>query len=286
MKLKASYATLEDIPQGFEDLYTERNGQYELTGIEGIKIQADIDRVQSALVKERNEHKTTKQALAAFEGLDPDQAAANATALEEANAQLAAINKDGKLDPEKLEPIVAARLKQAVAPLERDKQALERQLDAQKRLVAEKDGEVSSLKSSITMDNIERSIRDAAVAEKVQAVALDDVTLRGTRVFERTEDGRIITKDVPGVTPGLSVKEWLKDMQDKAPHWWPQSVGGGSQGSGSQGRGAYGGANNPWSKEGWNLTKQGALIKQLGEQKAGEIAAMAGSHIGATKAAA
>lgn len=285
MRLKTIYDTAEEIPEGYADLYTERNGRWELTGVEGVKTQADIDRVQNALVKERADHKQTKAALAPFEGLDPEAVEAQAHKLEEVTAQLEAINKDGRVDEAKLEPIIAARIKQAVAPLERDKQNLERQLDAQRKAVADKDTEVVTLRTSITTDNIERAIRDAATVEKVIATALDDVVLRGTRVFEKTEDGRIITKDVAGVVPGLTPKEWLKDMTDKAPHWWPSSVGGGSQGGGSGGRGTYGGANNPWSKAGWNMTKQGALVRQLGEQKAGEIAAQAGSHIGATKPA-
>jgi hypothetical protein len=284
MKLKTIYDTVEEIPEGYADLYTERNGHWELTGVEGVKTQYDIDRVQTALVKERADHKVTKAALAPFEGLDPEAIQEQAHKLEEATAQLDAINKDGRIDEAKLEPIIAARVKQATAPLERDKQNLERQLDAQKKAVAEKDGEVVNLRTSITTDSIERAIRDAATQDKCIATALDDVAGRGLRVFEKTDDGRIITKDVAGTTPGLTVKEWLKDMQDKAPHWWPTSVGGGSQGSGGGGgRGTYAGANNPWSKAGWNITRQGALVTQLGAVKAAEIAAQAGSKIGDTK---
>ena len=42
---------------------------------------------------------------------------------------------------------------------------------------------------------------------------------------------------------------------------------------------------NPWSAAGWNVTKQGALIKSLGIEKASQIAAAVGSKIGATKPA-
>lgn len=284
MKLKTVYDTEEEIPEGFAELYTERNGKWELTGIEGVKTPADVERVQEALRKEKNDHKATKQLLVPFEGLDPETIVANQTKLEEVTAQLEAINKDGRVDETKLEPIIAARVKQAVAPLERDKLNLERQLDAQKKLVTEKDGEVVTLRTSITTGDIERDIRDAAAEAKVIPSAIFDAVRYGREVFEKTDDGRVITKDVSGVTPGLTPKEWFKDQMDKAPHWWPPSVGGGSQGGGGGGRGTYSGANNPWSKAGWNLTKQGALVKQLGETKAGEIAAQAGSHIGATKA--
>lgn len=285
MRLKTIYDTEEEIPEGYADLYTERNGKWELTGIEGVKTQADVERVQEALRKEKVEHKATKAALIPFEGLDPEEILTTQTKLEEATAQLEAINKDGRIDETKLEPIIAARIKQAVAPLERDKTNLERQLDGQRKLVTEKDGEVVNLRTSITTDSIERTVREAAVLAKVQATALDDVALRALKIFEKTDDGRVITKDVPGTVPGLTPKEWLKDMEDKAPHWWPASVGGGSQGSNSGRGGSYAGANNPWSKEGWNITKQGVLVKTLGIAKAEEIAALVGSKVGSTKAA-
>jgi len=245
-----------------------------------VKTQADIDRVQAALVKERNDHKVAKAAFAPFEGLDPEVIHAQATELEETKAQLDAIKKDGTIDETKLEPIITARLKQITAPMDRDRLALERRLDAQQKLVAEKDGEVLSLKTSITTGNVERAIRDAAVGATIVPTAISDAVLQGARVFEMTEDGRVITKDVPGVVPGLTPREWFKDMQEKSPHWWPASVGGGSRG----GPGApIGRANNPWSKEGWNLTKQGTYIKEYGEDKAKTLAESVGSHIGATK---
>lgn len=283
MKLKTIYDSADQIPEGYADLYTERNGKFELTGIEGVKTQADVDRVQSALTKERTDHKQAKEALKAFEGLDPVAVATQATKLEEVTAQLEAINKDGRIDEAKLEPIIAARVKQAVAPIERDKTNLERQLDAQKKTTAEKEGEVFTLKSSITSGNIERQIRDAAVDAKLVSFAVGDAVLEGTRVFEQTEDGRTITKDVFGVTPGLTPKEWLKDMQDKKPHWWPASVGGGARGGTGPGGSRAG---NPWTKENWNLTKQGAYVREHGEEKARAAAESAGVTLGATRPAA
>jgi hypothetical protein len=281
MKLKTIYDSQDDIPEGYADLYTERNGKWELTGIEGVKTPADVERVQEALRKEKADHKITKTELAAFEGIDPAKVAENETALESATAQLEAINKDGRIDETKLEPIIAARVKQATAPLERDKAALERQLDAQKKIVTERDGEVGNLKSSITTDKIERQIRDAAAEAKLVPTAILDAVLQGTRVFEQTEDGRTITKDVAGVTPGLTPKEWLKDMEGKAPHWWPVSVGSGARGG--SGGGPNSRANNPWSKEAWNLTAQGRYVTEHGEEKAKTLAESVGSKIGATK---
>lgn len=279
MLLETIYKTAEEIPDGYADLYTERNGQWELTGVRGVKTQGDVDRVQEALRKEKADHKKAKDALALVEGLDPVEVETMRTELENKTAQLEAINKDGRIDEAKLEPIIAARVKQAVAPLERDKLNLEKKVEGLNKTLGEKEGEVTGLKTSITTDSIERTVRDAAVADKVVSSALDDVVLRASRVFEKTEDGRVITKDVFGTTPGLSPKEWLKDMLDKTPHWWPASVGGNSNG----GKGPVGRANNPWSKGSWNLTKQGQAIREMGEEKAQKLAEAAGSFIGATK---
>lgn len=282
--LQTVYATREEIPEGYEALYTERNGQWELTGVKGVKTQADIDRIQTALVKERNDHKTTKASLTAFDGLDPEVAAAQAAELEETKAQLAAIKADGSIDETKLEPIIAARVAQKVAPIEREKNTLSRQLAEKDKLITAKDGEVSGLRTTIVTGNIERAIRDAAVEAKLIPTAVVDAVMHGKSTFELTEDGRIITKDGTGATPGLSPKEWLTDMQQKAPHWWPASVGGGSQGAGGP-KGTYTGGNNPWTKAGWNVTKQGALVTQLGAVKATEIAAQAGCKLGDTRPA-
>ena len=39
--------------QGMEGLYTEKEGKWHLTGIKGMKTQADIDAVKATLDKER-----------------------------------------------------------------------------------------------------------------------------------------------------------------------------------------------------------------------------------------
>lgn len=281
--LKTIYDTKEEIPEGFESLYTEKGGKWELTGVVGVKTQADIDRVQEALRKEKLDHKAAKDALKPFEGIDPEVVHTQTTELEEVRAQLDAIKKDGTIDEAKLEPIINARVKQMVAPVERDKASIQKQLDAQKVLTAAKETEAVELRQTIVTGEVERAIRDAAIVAKVLPTAVGDVVLRGLRNFERTEDGRIITKDSSGNTPGLTPAEWLKDEMERSPHWWPASVGGGAQGSGPNGKGGYHGANNPWSKAGWNVTKQGALVTSLGTTKAGEIAALVGSKLGDTK---
>jgi hypothetical protein len=40
---------------------------------------------------------------------------------------------------------------------------------------------------------------------------------------------------------------------------------------------------NPWSRESWNLTKQGSIVTGLGLAKAGEMAAAVGCRVGSTR---
>ncbi len=63
MTLKALHDDLSEIPEAFRNLYSERDGHFELTGIDGVRTQADVDRLHDGLRKERAEHKATKEQL-------------------------------------------------------------------------------------------------------------------------------------------------------------------------------------------------------------------------------
>ncbi len=278
VKLKTIYDSKEDIPQGFEELYVERNGKVELTGIEGVKTQADVDRVAEALRKEKVEHKAAKESLAKFGELDPEKAASALEELAEANAKLAAVTKDGKIDEAAVTERVEAAVNRALGPKERDIKALQTQLALKEKTIAEKDGEVQQLHGSIKRSKLEGILRDAAIAAKVLPTAIDDAVMVGLGHFEEI-DGKIVTKDGVGLTPGLNPKEWAKDMEERRPHWWAQSQGGGSRGAGAPlGRNE----GNPWSPAGWNITAQGKYVEKHGVEKAAEAAKSVGSKIGAT----
>lgn len=278
--LELFYENQEDIPEGYASLYVERNGRWEFNGVKGIKTQADVDRLSTALTKERNEHKVTKQALAPFSDLgDPLEVAEKLAQTQSLAEQVEALKSGGAFDETKAEPIIKARVNQAVGPLEREKQNLQRQLETVNQKLAGVEQEKTQLSSTITMDRIERAVRDAAGDAKVLSSAVFDVVARARTIFEYDE-GKILTKDNGEAVPGLTPKEWLKDMVEKAPHWWPTSLGGGANGGGG---GGFDGKANPWTKAGWNITAQGAYVRQHGEEKAAAMAARAGSKMGATK---
>lgn len=272
MALKAIYEKQDDIPEQFRELYTERDGKFELTGVEGMKTQADVDRVQEALRKEKSDHGDTKDKLKAFGDLDPEQAVKDLDEIDELRVRVEAAEKGGGFDEDKLEELVSKRVIREKAPIERENKRLSEEND---RLVEEN----ATLSGTITSGKIEREIRTNAEAAKVVPSAVEDIIAIGRGVFEVSEDGAIVTRDNVGVTPGVGVDVYLSDMRDKRPHWWPPSQGGGAHGSGDGG-GAFG--DNPWTEKHWNLTKQGAVVREHGEDKAKQMAAAANSHLGAT----
>lgn len=270
MKLKAVIDSLDGLDDAFHGLYTEKDGKFLLTGVEGIKTQADVDRVNRALVAEKAAHKATKDKLAPL-----------ASYLDDVDATVAKLDKydeleqaaAGKIDEKAIEGIVATRLKSQMTPLERRAAAAEAERDALKAA----NGELTAKEKRRIIHD---AVRTAAVKSKMLDTAMDDALMLAERVMEVDEDGNVLTKDKAGVTPGIDVTTWLTEVQPKRPHWWPASQGGGAKGSGGGG----GFSNNPWTAEHWNMTEQGRILNE-NPTRAENMAKSAGTTIGGRKPA-
>ena len=254
-----SYDKAEDVPEAHKDLYTERDGKWLLTGVDGGGFD-NFARITEAHRKEKEDHKATKGKYAKLNGKDVDELLQRDSEYDELKIRA----ENNKFDDTKIEEMVTIRLKQKIAPFERENAELKTKL-------ATTEGEVTTLRGEQTSGKIKSQIRKAAAKLKVTDTALEDVELLGERLFEIDDAGRIVAKDNVGVTPGIDVEMWLGDQREKRPHWFPGNVGGGSQG----GRGQGGGGANPWSHEGWNLTEQGKILKE-DRSKAERMAAMHG----------
>ena len=271
MALQAVHDTLDQIPEAFQELYTEKAGKYELTGIIGIKTQADIDRLQTSLTKERALHKTTKDKLAVWSDLEHESTMQQLDRIPELEAA-----SKGNLDDAQIEEIVNRRVEgtitSRVSPLERQVTALKNERD-----------EATSLSVALQAEKSTRSIHDNVRSElvklKVIQEAHEDALMLADRVFEiREDDGAIVTRDQIGVTPGVTADIWLSEMQEKRPHWWPASQGGGARGGNNARVGGF--ANNPFSREHWNMTRQGSVVRTQGIEKATQMAKAAGTTVG------
>lgn len=274
--LELTYNSAEEIPSGFESLYTEKDGKWHLTGIKGMKTLDDVTKLQMSLRKEREDHKRTKDRLAKLGGddVDIDQMLLDLDELEDLRARIAA-GEGGKVDEKKLEELVETRVNRQLRPIERERDQL-------KSRITELEAVNGELKGTINRSTIESRIRDLAIAEKVVPSALDDVLFMATHLFEVADDGEIVAKPgARGVQDGTTPDVWLADMKEKKPHWWPASQGGGA-GGGKDGGGL---GSNPWAAKTWDIDAQGVMVR-TDRAKAERMAKAAGSYIGAVAPAA
>lgn len=267
MAIKAIIDSLDEVDEKYRDLYVEKNGKFEAQ-IDGARSQADIDRLSSALKKERDDHKATREKYSFLSDLEPAKVQEMLDKYPELEAAAT-----GKIDEVKLNQLLEGRLNSHTAPLKRE-------LDKLRKESQDKDGLIDGYKTRDKQRAISDAVRQAAAKLKVQESAIEDAILLGDRHFEMSEDGTIVTRDGVGVTPGVSAEVWLTDMQSKRPHWWGPSVGGGAGGQ----RGSLGGGSNPWSAESWNMTQQGQILRE-NRSKAEQLAKAAGTTIGGPKPA-
>lgn len=270
MPLKVVHDSIEEIPESYRDLYTERDGKLHLTGISGVKTEKDIQTLRSSLDAARGDVKKVADKLTAWESLgeSPEEVQKILDKVPELEAAA-----EGKLDEDKINEIAERRAESLAAPHRREAEKLKNQ-------ISEVSKERDELSQQAKLREVHDSVRSAMSEAKVVGSAQDDVLLLSERLFEKDESGNVVTKENVGVTPGLSPKEWLEDVKPKKPHWWPASIGGGADGSGGGGVG-----DNPWSKKNWSLTKQGEYLRENGVEAAERAAKAAGSYIGATQPA-
>lgn len=264
MALQIIVETLDDVDEKYHDLYTEKDGKFELTGVEGMKTKADVDRLQIALTKERAEHKNLKERVKLLGDRKIEDVIVELDRIPELEA---AAKGDKNVDE-----LVEAKLRAKIVPIERERDKYAKELDEAKATIG-------NYESASRVRKIHDSIRSAVGKQQgFQKSAIEDAVTLGERLFEVLDDGSVVTKDNVGVTPGISAEDWLADRKNDKPHWWGTSQGGGA--AGSRGAGATG--DNPWTNGGWNLTKQGQIIRE-DPKRAEQLARAAGTQIGGPK---
>ena len=266
MALKAILDSLEGIPEELQSEYTETDGKFYLQ-VEGMRPQADVDKLSRSLSAARKDAATYKQRLSLFGEKSVEDVLAELDRIPE--LELAA---KGKLDDDAINEIVETRLKTRVAPIERENKQLRTSNE-------ELTTQVSGFVAKERRRQIQDAVRSAATELKVLPAAVEDALLYGDRILTITEDNQIVVNEEQDGA-GLSAKDWLADMKQKKPHWWGTSSGGGASGN----RGGLGSGSNPWAKGSWNLTEQGRIYRE-DPARAESLAKAAGSRIGATSPA-
>lgn len=268
-QIEISYADEASVPAAYKGLYTEKDGKWTLTGVKGMKTDTDVSKLSEALRKERNDHKAIRDTIKSkFGERTLDQVVADLDRIPE----LEALAEGNNNDPKKIDELVERRIKSRLAPLERE-------LGTVKGQLTEATGIIDGYKGKDRTRAIHDAIRAAGTKAKVLPAAMEDALEISTRLFDIDDSGAVIIKDNVGFTPGSDPTAWFIDMQQKRPHWWGPSEGGGSRpGGGANGQ------KNPWAHDTWNMTEQAALFR-ADPARANALAAAAGTTIGGLKPA-
>jgi hypothetical protein len=238
MRIQIRYAKEEEVPEAFRELYEEQeDGAFVLTGVDGMKTQADIDKLDKSLKAARKDAKDLKTKYASFGDVTPEKVQEMQDQIADLTDQLAA---GGKPDEKALEPLIQRRAEALGRQVKRDLEAVTKERDGLK-------GEVETLRSGARQRRLQDALRGATAGEKgikLRPGALEDAEVLAERYFTEDETGNPVTKEgLSGVTPGLSPSDWLRDIQaaGNRPHWFPGNDGAGAD-SGNR-RGADTGPN-------------------------------------------
>lgn len=251
MALKAVVENLDSVPEALREHYTAgEGGRFYLAAddVDSLPAVSGLKRKRDELLEAQRK---LKEDLSKFDGIDPEEAR---TAAERARK-----GEQDKLGKE--EAIEATRrTMQAAFETEREKFTGE---------IAERDSFIRSLLVDNTLS-----------AELDRANVLPEYREAVKALFEKQapqvvrEDGKyraVFKTDVGDVPISQHVEKWAKSEAAA-----PFIAASGTSGSGAQGSGRSGsGDGNPWSKDSFNLTKQGELMKS-DPAKARRMAAAAG----------
>lgn len=265
--LKAILDTLEGVEEHFHGLYTNKNGKFEFTGVEGMKTSADTDRLQTALNAERNLKKEAEAKLAAWGDLKPDETLPLLQTIPELKilAEKGSLKKDEK----EIEAIVNGRLApltQTLAKLEKDKKDL-----------ADK---VVEYQNKDTKRTIFDAVRKYATETKANPDAygsdMGGLMLLAKEVFTVDSAGQVVVKEgAEGLVHGTHIKDAIPEIQKTYHYLWPSSQGGNAPGS----SGGPGASSNPFKTNDMTARsefagkfpdKVDAMVKQAGLSHAGE----------------
>jgi len=260
MKLKAILENLDELPDSIDprDLFVEKDGKFELA-IEGVKTQADVDRLTKALSKERLDHRGTKDKVKGYGDLTPESIQELQDELEELRASGEGKGKGGRPSDEQVQKLVQLALEKERRPLDKKIKDLETQVTT---LTGENVVLVGEKKKRVLVD----AIREVTAGDKgvpIRVEALGDVEMLAERVFTFDESDKPVTKEGVGFEPGLSPRELLVQIQvaGTKPHWFKDTEGAGATGGKGAGAGKYTGV-NPFDKATFNLSAGSKMFKE------------------------
>ena len=247
MELELQYASMNEVPAGFESLYTEQDGKAVLTGVKGLSgIQGSVQRLTTALNKERADHKETKAKAKAIDelGMSVEDAITAIAERDELKIRVES-GEGGKVDDAKIAELVERRVKLATGPLEKKIK------DAETR-AATAEASLGEATARIRQSTINSALSEAATKAGVDGKMLSAVSRLIGPDVDLDDAGNVIAREGGTFTPGVDLGTVFAEAKQHFPGLWPTSVGGGAKGGGSM----VDGKNNPFSHAHWNVTDQ------------------------------
>lgn len=211
MGIELEYDGVDSIPEmSVKELFTEKEGKMVFTGIEGMKTQKDVDSLQEALRKERNDHGQLKESFKLFDGLDADLAR---KAIEE-NEVLKLKQKDG-INSEEVQRYLKDKLDSGLSDSKKTIEELTNQLNEYK---------FKEEKASHT-SFINGLVKDSVAEDMVDLVAMNLLSMS-----EKDLAGEYVTNGSGGFEKGLPLKGVVASMLEKNPRLMKQNTSGNGTG--------------------------------------------------------
>lgn len=270
MKLQLSYDAKDKIPEGFADLYEERDDVWRFVAIDGLKTQADVDDVKDALAKERDKTREIEKLYAPYKELG--QSADDIKALGADNDALktkleaaleAAKDKEGEggggFDQAKIDKMVDELADQKVkAAVAIETSWRDKKLGELENSLKDLTHEHKELQETNRLGRIENSINAAMQKAKIRPDMIRDMSQMFVGMFDVRDDGSIqtVARQGANVTPGLDPDRFMELQKTERPWLWADNTSANARGSAGSGRWE----SNPFDPKAPNLTAQGAIL--------------------------
>jgi uncharacterized protein YeeX (DUF496 family) len=229
MALKGVVEDVGTLPEVVREHYTKGEDGKFYAQVEGYLPKAGVEQKLNEF--RTNNHQLqdkVKEYETRFQGIDP----------EKYKQALAEVDQFRNGKGETFEQVINARTGQMKAEYE---DRLTKSSTKQKEL----EKQAKEYERQLHRVLVDNELQKVAAEAKVLPTALDDILLRGRSTF-RVLDGKVTPVDEQGkviygadVVNPMSMAEWIKGLQQKAPHLFEGATGGGATGSrGSGGAGA------------------------------------------------
>jgi len=206
MPLAYQMDSIDGVHEEVAKLYTESDGKFILTGVEGVSPKSKVDEFRTTNIDLNNK-------LKSFEGLDPVKYKSMDTEIKELRIRLDKTD----LSEEQIEKIVAGRVEQ----MSNDFKEKESNYSTTIKTQSEK----------INVLVLDGSTKEAAIEHGIAESAIADVTSRVRNTFSINEQGKAIGKDSEGNVlydatgqKEMTINEWVKGLVKTAPHLFKESV--------------------------------------------------------------